>query len=136
MSRVKTLSRYLFGLFFVLAGINHFVHPGFYLNIMPPYLPWHLALVYISGVAEIGLGLLLLFRRWEAVAAWGLIALLVAVFPANLHMAMHQELYPTLPPLGLWLRLPIQGLLIVWAYWYTRPERAPQRTARLTEVAE
>ena len=136
MARVRTLSRYIFGLFFVFAGINHFVHPAFYLNIMPPYLPWHLALVYVSGVAETGLGLLLLFRRWEVVAAWGLIALLIAVFPANLHMATHQELYPTLPPVGLWLRLPIQGVLIAWAYWYTRPEPAPQRTAQLTEVAQ
>jgi|SRR6185436_11515649 len=124
MARVRTVSRYIFGLFFVLAGVNHFVSPAFYLNIMPPYLPWHLALVYISGIAEIGLGLLLLFRRWAVVAAWGLIALLVAVFPANLHMAMHPNLYPSLPPLGLWLRLPIQGVLIAWAYWYTRPEAA------------
>ena len=52
------------------------------------------------------------------------IALLIAVFPANLHMAIHPDLYPSLPPLGLWLRLPIQGVLIAWAYWYTRPEAA------------
>jgi uncharacterized membrane protein len=53
-------------------------------------------------------------------AGWGLIVLLVAVFPANVHMAMHPDLYPPLPALGLWLRLPVQGLLIAWAYWYTR----------------
>ena len=123
MARIKTITRYVFGLFFVLAGANHFLSLAFYLNIMPPYLPWHLALVYISGVAEIGLGLMLLLRRWSVIAAWGLIALLIAVFPANLHMALHQELYPSLPSLGLWLRLPIQGVLIAWAYWYTRPDR-------------
>ena len=122
MARTRTITRYVFGLFFVLAGANHFRSPAFYLNIMPPYLPWHLALVYISGVAEIGLGLMLLIRRWSIVAAWGLIALLSAVFPANLHMALHQELYPSLPSLGLWLRLPIQGVLIAWAYWYTRSD--------------
>ena len=132
MARFKTVTRFVFGLFFVLAGVNHFVSPAFYLNIMPPYLPWHIGLVYISGVCEIGLGLLLLLRRWSVVAGWGLIALLIAVFPANLHMALHQELYPTLPPLGLWLRLPIQGLLIAWAYWYTRPEplRQQQRASQ------
>src|SRR5258706_16434161 len=99
MARPMTITPYVFGLFLVLAGANHFRTPAFYLNIMPPYLPWHLALVYISGVAEIGLGFLLLIRRWSVVAAWGLIALLIAVFPANLHMAMHQELYPSLPSL-------------------------------------
>ncbi len=52
--------------------------------------------------------------------AWGLIALLVAVFPANLHMTLHPELYPSISPVALWIRLPIQGLLIAWAYWYTR----------------
>ena len=69
MARTRTITRYVFGLFFVLAGANHFLSPAFYLSIMPPYLPWHLALVYISGVAEIGLGLLLLFRRRSVVAA-------------------------------------------------------------------
>lgn len=120
--KAKTIARYLFGVLFILAGVNHFVKPAFYVAIMPPYLPWHLALVYLSGLAEIGLGALLLFRRWMVWAAWGLIALLIAVFPANLHMAMHPELFPQLPVLGLYLRLPIQGLLIAWAYWHTRPE--------------
>lgn len=122
MPRLKTLSRYLFGALFVAAGVNHFANPSFYIRIMPPYLPWHLELVYASGVAEAGLGVLLLFRRWAVWAGWGLIGLLVAVFPANLHMALHAELFPTLPELGLWLRLPLQGVLIAWAYWYTRGE--------------
>ena len=87
---------------------------------MPPYLPWHLELVYISGLAEIGLGALLLLPRTTVNAAWGLVALLIAVFPANVHMTMHAELYPFASPLFLWLRLPLQGLLIAWAYSYTR----------------
>ena len=119
MKRAKTISRYVFGLLFVLAGVNHFANTPFYVSIMPPYLPWHLALVYISGVAEIVLGAALLRRRWAPLAAWGLIALLVAVFPANVHMAMHPEAYPWAPPIALYLRLPIQGVLIAWAYWYT-----------------
>ena len=66
------------------------------------------------------LGGLLLFPRWTVIAGWGLIALLIAVFPANIHMTMHPELYPTISPTALWLRLPIQGLVIAWAYWYTK----------------
>lgn len=116
--------RILFGILFIAAGLNHFRNQAFYVNIMPPYLPWHLALVYISGVAEAVLGALMLLRRWQVWAGWGLIALLIAVFPANIHMAMHPELY-SLPPWLLWLRLPIQGVLIWWASRYTR-ERKPR----------
>jgi len=87
---------------------------------MPPYLPWHLALVYISGIAEIGLGAFLLFQRWAGLAAWGLIAFLIAVFPVNVHIAIHAELYPDFSPIELWLRLPLQGVLIASSYWYTR----------------
>lgn len=121
LSRVKQITRYIFGAAFIAAGVNHFLNTPFYVSIIPPYLPWPPVLVYISGLAEIGLGGLLLLERWSAFAGWGLIALLIAVFPANMHMALHSELYPWASPLGLWLRLPLQGVLIVWAYWYTRP---------------
>jgi len=117
---LKYTSRCLYGLFFMAAGVNHFLNTPFYVSIIPPYLPWPVALVYISGVAEIGLGGLLLFERWSRLAAWGLIALLIAVFPANVHMALHPELYPWASALGLWLRLSLQGVLIAWAYWFTR----------------
>ena len=82
---------------------------------MPSYVPWHLAMVQISGVAEIVLGVLLLVPAATIVAAWGLIALLVAVFPANLQMALHPETFPEFSPRSLWLRLPLQGVLIAWA---------------------
>ena len=120
MAIVTTLTRVVFGGLFVVAGLNHFRNPGFYVGIVPPYLPWPLALVYISGVAEIVLGALLLFPTWTVMAAWGLIALLIAVFPANVHMATQPELYPSISPSALLLRLPIQGVLVAWAYWYTR----------------
>ncbi len=112
--------RFIFGLAFMLAGLNHFVNPDFYVRIMPPYLPWPLALVYVSGIAEVGLGAMLLVPRWSRVAAWGLVALLVAIFPANVYMAMHPEVFPDVAPSLLYLRLPLQGLLILWAWWYTR----------------
>lgn len=123
MKTLKTVFRIIFALFFVVAGLNHFVSPEFYLKIMPPYLPWHYALVLISGVAEVVLGIGLLIPTFQRLAAWGLIALLIAVVPANLHMAMNPQLYPEIPVIGLWLRLPVQGLLILWAWTYTRPER-------------
>jgi uncharacterized membrane protein len=121
MKLAKTISRYVFGLLFVGAGVNHFVNPGFYLKIMPPYLPLHLELVYLSGVFEIVLGALLLFRRWARLAAWGLILLLIAVFPANIYAYQHQDILPMSPTAHL-LRLPLQAVLILWAYWYTRPD--------------
>ena len=120
MATFQKLTRYLFGVLFIAAGANHFLNPGFYIRMMPAYLPWHSELVAISGVAEIALGALLLVPRFKVLAAWGLIALLIAVFPANLNMALHAEQFSTVSPVALWIRLPIQGLLIVWAYWYTR----------------
>lgn len=120
MPPIKILTRYLLGVLFIAAGVNHFLNTATYLSIMPPYLPWHLELVYISGIAESALGFLLLIRRYAVWAGWGLVALCVAVFPANVHMAMHADLYPAIPELALWLRLPAQGLLIAWAWWCTR----------------
>lgn len=126
MQKVKTIFKYLFAIFFVLAGLNHFLNVDFYLKIMPPYLPWHLFLVYLSGVFEIALGLLLLIPKFTSLAGWGLIALLFAVFPANIHMAVNPQLFPEFSPMLLWLRLPIQFVLIAWAYWYTLPTIAKQ----------
>ena len=112
---LKTIFRWLLAVFFIAAGTNHFASPAVYEEIMPPYLPWPLALIYVSGVAEIGLGLLALIRRFRAVAGWGLIALLVAVFPANIHMALHG--FHSAAGWMLWARLPIQFLLMAWVYW-------------------
>jgi len=121
MQNIKVILKYLFAASFVLAGLNHFIDPDFHVKIMPLYLPWHLPLVYLSGVVEIALGVLLLIPILTRVAAWGLIALLVAVFPANIHMAINHELYPAYSVTALWLRLPFQIVLMVCAYWYTVP---------------
>jgi uncharacterized protein (TIGR03067 family) len=117
-SGVRLVMRWLFGLLFLAAGANHFFSPDFYVAIMPPYLPWHLALVYLSGVAEMALGGLLLVRCCQRLAAWGLIALLIAVFPANIHMTLQAEPF-TLYQALLLVRLPLQAVLIAWAYWFT-----------------
>ena len=127
MRRLRGGLKYLMAAFYVLAGVNHFLNPAVYLKIMPPYLPWHRFFVGVSGVCEIALGLLLLVPRYTRWAAWGLIALLIAVFPANLHMAVHPELYPEIPAAALWARLPLQAVLIAWAWVYTRSEPPPSR---------
>jgi uncharacterized membrane protein len=116
---LKLLLKYSLGLSFALAGLYHFINPAFYLRMMPPYLPWHHFLVYLSGFFEATLGLLLLVPRYTRLAAWGLIALLVAVFPANVFMALNPQLFPGIPPLVLWLRLPLQAVFIAWAYLFT-----------------
>ncbi|MCA1632913.1 MAG: DoxX family membrane protein [Acidobacteria bacterium] len=130
MRMVKIISKYLMAACFIVAGVNHFLNPAFYLKIMPPYLPWHSFLVYLSGLCEVALGLLLCVSKYSRFAAWGIIALLIAVFPANIHMATHPELYPEVNLAALWIRLPMQGLLIAWAYWYTRPDTGREVTRR------
>ncbi|VTR98066.1 DoxX family protein [Tuwongella immobilis] len=119
----------LMGILYTLAGVNHLLNPDFYMRIMPPYLPWHAELVFWSGIAEMLLGVLVLLPATRRLAAWGIIALLIAVFPANLHMALHTEQYPQVPAWALWLRLPMQGLFIAWAYRYTRADSAAESAA-------
>ena len=123
MKALRTAMKWLLGLLFVAAGVNHFLMPDKYVALVPPYLPWPLALVYLSGVAEVALGVHLLIPRFRSRAAWGLIALLIAVFPANLHMALNPEQFPDIPPAALWVRLPLQGVLVAWAYWFTGGEK-------------
>lgn len=120
MTTLKLVLKYLMSVLFVLAGVYHFVNPNFYLRIIPPYFPWHLFLVYLTGVFEIVLGIFLPIPRFTRSAGFGLIALLIAIFPANIHMAFNTELYPEINPIALWVRLPLQGVLIAWAFWYTR----------------
>lgn len=107
--------RWILALFFVAAGVNHFLSPTVYMELMPPYLAWHVELIYVSGIAEIALGTGVLFPRFRQPAGWGLIALLIAVFPANIHAALHG--FRSVPCWILWARLPIQLVLMTWVYW-------------------
>ncbi|MDH3206545.1 MAG: DoxX family protein [Gemmatimonadota bacterium] len=121
----KRLALLALSLFFVVGGANHFLNPDFYVGMMPPYLPAHSALVSVSGVFEIVGGLAVLAPGVRSLAGWGLIALLVAVFPANLYMALNPDLFPITSAVALYVRLPFQVLFIAWAYWATRPEGSP-----------
>ena len=120
MNFIRKFAKWILGVGFILAGINHFINPNFYLKIMPPYLPWHLFLVYLSGVLEVIFGGLLFIPRFTRFAAWGIIAILIAVFPANVYMAMNPQNFPEFSTANLQLRLPLQFLLTGWAYWYTK----------------
>jgi uncharacterized membrane protein len=108
--------RALVGPFFVFAGAMHFLRPRYYLAMMPPYVPAHRELVYASGVAEIAGGVGMLAPATRRAAGWWLIATLVAVFPANLHMYLHAEDYPKMPGgrAALAARLPFQAVFIAW----------------------
>lgn len=112
------------GVFFIVAGLAHFVMPGVYETMMPPWLPAPAALIAISGVAEIAGGIGVLTPRFRRPAAWGLIALLIAIFPANLHVAVDgtagdafSAATGDLPRALLLLRLPFQAVFIVWVWW-------------------
>jgi uncharacterized membrane protein len=107
---------------YVSAGVLHFIKTEAYLRIMPPYIPFHAPLVIISGVFEILGGLGLLLPQMRRAAAWGLIALLIAVFPANIYMATSpiEAGAASLAPALLWARLPLQLLLVWWLLWCTR----------------
>ena len=107
---------------YIAAGALHFARPEFYLKTMPPYIPWHSAMVQISGACEILGGLGLLFPMTRRAAAWGLVALLIAVFPANIYMATNpvEAGAGSIAPAILWGRLPLQAVFIWWVMWCTK----------------
>jgi uncharacterized membrane protein len=125
MSRTKQILMWVMALAYVFAGFNHLMNPEFYLAIMPPDLPNPEWLNVLSGLAEIVLGVYLLEPRTRVLAAWGIIALLVAVFPANLYVAL-ENVGAGGPGTGAgtanWVRIPFQAVFIVWALWYTRED--------------
>jgi len=129
---VKRIALYALSLFFVLAGVNHFLSPDFYLPMMPDYLPWHVELVQVSGLLEIVGGVGVLVPRLRRFAGLGLIALLVAIYPANVNMALHPERFPDLPRWALYARLPFQLAFIAWAWWATHPDAAVDDAAEAT----
>jgi uncharacterized membrane protein len=114
----------LFAFFMIVAGISHFIIPDTYVKIVPPQLPYPEAIVYISGFFEILGGIGLLVPPTSQAAAWGLLVLIIAVYPANINMAVNHIHLDNIPD-GNWfqaIRLPFQFVLIAWAYWLTKPD--------------
>lgn len=117
---MKNISAYIIGVAFILAGANHFINTEFYLRMMPPMLPAHELLNYASGAAEIIMGALLFIPKTKVVAAWGLIILLIAVYPANIYMAMEAGKSIDISPVVAYIRLPFQFLFIWLVYRETK----------------
>jgi uncharacterized membrane protein len=113
---MRTILRWLAAIFFIIAGTCHFLKPQLYLQIMPPYFPDPQLLVIVSGLAEIAGGIGLLIHWCRRAARWGLIALLIAVSPANIYMVQHPERFHFAPWI-LWARLPLQGIFIAWVWF-------------------
>ena len=115
----KSILIVISSIFYTITGIKHFIESDYFLSIIPPYLPFHIELVYISGFFEILFGLMILFPKYRYYGSIGLILLLIAIFPANIYLAQSkeaQEAIGTSQQIAIW-RLPIQGILIWIAYW-------------------
>ena len=131
LSWLKHPLLYVMGPLYVVAGVLHFLLPEWYVQIVPPVLPAPLLLVYLSGIAEVAVGVGVLVPRTRRYAAWALVGLLIAIFPANIYMATHGVVIDGAPGGGdpsavvRWARLPLQAVLILWALWYTRPPTEP-----------
>lgn len=126
MPRIPLL---VISLFFIIGGIAHFVVPDFFIMAMPDYLGYHTELVIISGLFEILGAIGILVPHTRLLAGYGLIALIVAVYPANINMALHPENYSDIPKLFLYLRLPFQFLLIWFVWWAIAPDRLQNKRA-------
>ena len=117
---IKYLSLMVMGIFYISIGISHFTSPIWYVQIVPPYLPYKLELVYISGIFEILFGGMLLFKKTRFLAGWGLILLLIAVYPANIYLAQTNGAAMNTTPLIAWGRLPVQFIFVGLAYWHSK----------------
>lgn len=127
---LRKLSVFTLSVFFISFGIDHFVNPEFYLSIMPPNLPLKLEAVYISGLFEILGGVGVLIASTRKIASLGLVALLVAVYPANIYMALNPERFPEVSINALYFRLVLQFFFFYWAYSVSRPSFNPPHKRR------
>ncbi len=111
--------QYLIGVLFILAGMNHFRKPKIYEGIMPPYIPAHNSMVMLSGIAEMILGFMILNKNTQESAAWGIIVMLILYIPVHIYMLQNEKAAMKLPKWVLIIRLPLQFVLMYWAYLYT-----------------
>ena len=117
---IKGISVYVMGIFYIIVGIKHFQDPSWFVQIVPPILPYKYELVYISGFFEVLLGILLMIPKFQSIAAKGLMALLICVYPANIYLAQTNGVALGISPLIAWGRLPFQFVFIGLAYWHLK----------------
>ena len=117
---VKVISVYVMGIFYIIVGIKHFQDSSWFVQIVPPILPYKYELVYISGFFEVLLGILLMIPRFQSIAAKGLMVLLICVYPANIYLAQTNGVALGISPLIAWGRLPFQFVFIGLAYWHLK----------------
>lgn len=131
----KEILRIFLAIPLIIVGITHFTEPEQFAKIVPPQLPYPFELVYISGFFEILGGIGLLIPLVSVAAAWGIVALFIAVFPANINQAINSIAIEGIPdyPLLYWLRLPFQAVLIAWALWYTKTSPNSPRSKGIRE---
>ena len=120
MKLLKLITILIMAYFYISVGIKHFTEPEWFLQIYPPFLPFGLAAVYVSGFFEVLFGIMLLIPKTRYYAGWGLIALLIAVFPANIYLAYTNGAAMDIPAAVAWGRLPFQALFIGLAYWHSK----------------
>ena len=108
------------GIFYIFAGLGHFINPLFYERIVPPMLPCRIPIVYISGIFEIVLGFLLFFQKTRFIACWGLVLLLIVIYPANIYVTLTDGEAMGITPVMAWARLPFQFVFIGIAYWHSK----------------
>lgn len=127
----KERLRVILAICIIIVGTLHFAVPDPFVKIVPDYLPYHLELVYISGFFEILGGIGILVPPVSQAAAWGLLLLFIAVFPANINMAVNEIDLPGIPDSSAlrWGRLPLQAVLIAWAWWYTKTDSSEQQVS-------
>ncbi len=138
MHKRKEILRVILAISIMVVGVLHFAVSEPFVKIVPSFLPYPLELVYISGFFEILGGIGLIVPPVSHAAAWGLIALFIAVFPANINMAVNHIHIDGIPdsPLFQWVRLPFQAVFIAWAWWYTRLDQNPEQASILPQLRE
>ena len=123
MNWFKNITVCLMAYFYINVGVKHFTDPNWFMHIMPPYLPFHIELVYISGFFEVLLGILLVIPKTRKIASYGLVLLLIAVYPANIYLAFNETAQQKIGIssfLASWIRLPLQFALIGIALWHSK----------------
>ncbi len=118
---MEVILLYAMSAIYILAGLNHFRRPQFYMPMMPPYIPAHKTMILVCGIAEVVFGVLLLWPATRAFAAWGIVAMLIVFFSVHIYMFQEREtVFKVVPNFIIIARLPLQLVLIYWAYTYTQ----------------